>query len=507
MVEGRTVDTRTPPLTRRTGGGLKLSYSDGKTKSRGQGRFAQRRTRSEEAVASKDKAKVRELLRFPEERITNVRAARAVNSEPLRRIVNAEKSQLKYDVELPVDAVHTIKMYLPLDCITDKIPLMDSGGKCLRSTLSPTSPSLHPPLLPLAISRHPRASFVDSGMANCVSMDMLHITVDDKVHCQSMEADPSMVLACADCDAKAKLEEPEEMSVKKKMMLNKNDDQLLMNEKSLKKKRGRPSSKSSLSNNLPAKLQRTDVDTISLACESSSTSDKENEKQVKGNLDKGEAVKRGRPFKRKPPCIENDWKEEVRKRRTTENGFRKKLRSSHSSSIKDSSNVRNLRKRDVMDWSVLRKKSHTDAPSEVNNAIMTGDSTDLAVEAPTTAHPQENMKKKSLSVGMPSPENVVRQPKHKIRNAIMEGSTTPPKPKTMTGPVLLMSPTFVDSDLARPSRNVVRPVRLGDQLEQAEENLAIMRLPSSGSTQLPYEMDSLAWNKQHTANEQVGKYI
>ena len=57
-------------------------------------------------------------------------------------------------------------------------------------------------------------------MANCVSMDRLHITVDDKVHCQSMEADPSMVLACADCDAKAKLEEPEEMSVEKKLMLN-----------------------------------------------------------------------------------------------------------------------------------------------------------------------------------------------------------------------------------------------------------------------------------------------
>ena len=143
--------------------------------------------------------------------------------------------------------------------------------------------------------------------------------------------------------------------------------------------------------------------------------------------------------------------------------------------------------------------------ADVNNANMTGDPTDLAVEAPATAHPQENMKKKSLSVGMPSPENVVRQPKHKKRNAIMESSTTPPKPKTMTGPVLLMSPTFVDSDLARPSRNVVRPVRLGDQLEQAEENLAIMRLPSSGSTQLPYEMDSLAWNKQHTANEQVGQ--
>ena len=74
----------------------------------------------------------------------------------------------------------------------------------------------------------------------------------------------------------------------------------------------------------------------------------------------------------------------------------------------------------------------------------------------------------------------------------------------MTGTVTThMSPTFVDSDLARPSRNVVRPVRLGDQLEQAQENLAIMRLPNAGRTALPYQMDSLAWNKQHTANEQV----
>ena len=50
----------------------------------------------------------------------------------------------------------------------------------------------------------------------------------------------------------------------------------------------------------------------------------------------------------------------------------------------------------------------------------------------------------------------------------------------------------------------MRPVRLGDQLEQAQENLAIMRLPDAGRTSLPYQMDSLAWNKQHTANEQVG---
>ena len=76
----------------------------------------------------------------------------------------------------------------------------------------------------------------------------------------------------------------------------------------------------------------------------------------------------------------------------------------------------------------------------------------------------------------------------------------------MTGTVTThMSPTFVDSDLARPSRNVVRPVRLGDQLEQAQENLAIMRLPNAGRTGLPYQMDSLVWNKQHTVNEQVGK--
>ena len=523
-------DTRTPPLPRRTGGGLRISCSESKTTGRGQGRLAQRRTRSEGAATAGDlnKEEARKLLVFPKESITNVNAARANNSEPLRRVADAQKQQPKGDVVSQL-GVHTIKMYLPLDCITDEMPLLDFEAKCLRSTLSPTSPSLHPPLFPLAASKNLREPTQDTPMESCLNMNSLHITVEDKVHCQGIKADPKGTNI--DCDNNAagsmlansevKEEHLEEAGARKKLRLAEKDDELSTSEcpklgrkeESFKKKRGRPSSKSS-SAKIVSNVQRTDVNMISVSSESCSSSDKENVKQAKKNLPKERVVKRGRPFKVKlstPSSTEDELKEEVQSPRASRNGFRNKLRSSHSGLISHSPNSRSLRKRTAVDWSVLRKKVHTEAPTNVDEERQ--DSTNFIVESESmkealqdVAGPLERTKKRAtVNEGLPVPEKVVKQPKNQKNNAITGNPSSPLKSKMMTGTVTHMSPTFVDSDLARPSRNVVRPVRLGDQLEQAQENLAIMRLPNAGRTVLPYQMDSLAWNKQHTANEQVGR--
>ena len=522
-------DTRTPPLPRRTGGGLRISCSESKTTARGRGRLAQRRTRSEGAATAGDlnKEEARKLLVFPKESITSVNAARANNSEPLRRVADAEK-QPKDIVESQI-GMHTIKMYLPLDCITDEMPLLNSEAKSLRSTPSPTSPSLHPPLIPLAARRNPREPTQDIPMESCLNMNSLHITVEDKVHCQGIKADPKRVGIDIDCDNNAvgsklanseeKEENLEEVGARKKLRSAEKDDGLSTSEcpnlgtkEPFKKKRGRPSSKSS-SAKLESKVQRTDVNMISVSSESCSSSDKENVKQAKKNLSKDRVVKRGRPFKVKPSTpssTEDELKEEVQSPRASRNGFRNKLRSSHSGLKSHSPNARSLRKRPAVDWSVLRKKVHTETPT--NEDEESQDSTNHTVESESRealqdeAGPLERTKRRAtVNKGLSVPEKVIKQPKNQKNNTTTGNPSSPLKSKMMTGTVTHMSPTFVDSDLARPSRNVVRPVRLGDQLEQAQENLAIMRLPNAGRTALPYQMDSLTWNKQHTANEQVCK--
>ena len=369
-------DTRTPPLPRRTGGGLRISCSESKTTARGRGRLAQRRTRSEGAATAGDlnKEEARKLLVFPKESITSVNAARVNNSEPLRRVADAEK-QPKDIVESQI-GMHTIKMYLPLDCITDEMPLLNSEAKSLRSTPSPTSPSLHPPLIPLAARRNPREPTQDIPMESCLNMNSLHITVEDKVHCQGIKADPKRVGIDIDCDNNAvgsklanseeKEENLEEVGARKKLRSAEKDDGLSTSEcpnlgtkEPFKKKRGRPSSKSS-SAKLESKVQRTDVNMVSVSSESCSSSDKENVKQAKKNLSKDrKVVKRGRPFKVKPSTpssTEDELKEEVQSPRASRNGFRNKLRSSHFPS--HSPNARS--------WSVLRKKVDTETPTNVD---------------------------------------------------------------------------------------------------------------------------------------------
>ena len=252
----------------------------------------------------------------------------------------------------------------------------------------------------------------------------------------------------------------------------------------------------------------------SASSENCSSSDKENVKQAKKNLPKDRVVKRGRSFKVKPSTpssTEDELKEEVQSSRASRYGFRNKLRSSHSGLISNSQNARSLRKRTAVDWSVLRKKVNTEA--QANEDKDSQDSANLTIESENKKEalqdvdgPLERTKKRATAnEGLSVPEKVIKQPKNPKSNAITGSPSSPLKSKMMTSSATHMSPTFVDSDLARPSRNVVRPVRLGDQLEQAQENLAIMRLPNAGRTALPYKMDSLAWNSQHTANEQVGR--
>jgi len=61
---------------------------------------------------------------------------------------------------------------------------------------------------------------------------------------------------------------------------------------------------------------------------------------------------------------------------------------------------------------------------------------------------------------------------------------------------------YYDSDIARPSRHIVRPVRYLDFLRQ-DTDMTIMRLSHDGDKRtLPYDLDTLDWNKDHSANSQ-----
>ena len=68
---------------------------------------------------------------------------------------------------------------------------------------------------------------------------------------------------------------------------------------------------------------------------------------------------------------------------------------------------------------------------------------------------------------------------------------------------LLSSVTVFDADVARPSRPIHRPVRYLDSLNQNAENFAVKKLNIVDKFDLPYDKDSLVWNKQHSKNKQV----
>ena len=77
------------------------------------------------------------------------------------------------------------------------------------------------------------------------------------------------------------------------------------------------------------------------------------------------------------------------------------------------------------------------------------------------------------------------------------------KPEPHQEAPLFSSVTVFDADVARPSRPIHRPVRYLDSLNQNAENFAVKKLNIVDKFDLPYDKDSLVWNKQHSKNKQV----
>ena len=101
-------------------------------------------------------------------------------------------------------------------------------------------------------------------------------------------------------------------------------------------------------------------------------------------------------------------------------------------------------------------------------------------------HIKEKLKKtksKTIVEDHPSPKKKV--------------SKQPISTTTKATSLILPSPASVDSGLSRASR---RPVILEDQ---EDENLAFMRLSQQSYSTLPYDLESLQWNSDHTINTQV----
>jgi len=63
---------------------------------------------------------------------------------------------------------------------------------------------------------------------------------------------------------------------------------------------------------------------------------------------------------------------------------------------------------------------------------------------------------------------------------------------------------YYDSDIARPSRPIVRPVRYLDFMKNNADNLTILRLPQDEDKSMPsYNTEALDWNEDHSVNSQV----
>jgi hypothetical protein len=159
-----------------------------------------------------------------------------------------------------------------------------------------------------------------------------------------------------------------------------------------------------------------------------------------------------------------------------------------------------------VDWTALRKKRKDERLDLKDESLSppyysgSPEPFSPAISGQLPTYSQKSRPKAGHHSTKPNKENH-REASHMspVKKPIL--TSKPKSPPSLEAPI---SPTFVDSDLARPSRNVVRPVRLGDQLEQAQENLAIMRLlPQSNKLDLPYDPEALKWNPEHTVNSQV----
>ena len=84
-------------------------------------------------------------------------------------------------------------------------------------------------------------------------------------------------------------------------------------------------------------------------------------------------------------------------------------------------------------------------------------------------------------------------------------SSPPPSPpaQMLDTEFPCLSLTVFDADVARPSRPIHRPVRYLDSLNQNADNIEIKKLSLVDKFDLPYNKESLCWNKSHSKNKQV----
>ena len=89
-----------------------------------------------------------------------------------------------------------------------------------------------------------------------------------------------------------------------------------------------------------------------------------------------------------------------------------------------------------------------------------------------------------------------------------ERPSRPPVERLESSPeVSSLSLTVFDADVARPSRPIHRPVRYLDSLNQNAEHIAIKKLNLVDKLDLPYDKESLNWNRSHSKNKQVSVWV
>ena len=102
---------------------------------------------------------------------------------------------------------------------------------------------------------------------------------------------------------------------------------------------------------------------------------------------------------------------------------------------------------------------------------------------------------------------IIKSPTAEVRGRLRDRKT---EPLAVSAPAPMLEPEFpclsltvFDADVARPSRPIHRPVRYLDSLNQNADNIEIKKLSLVDKFDLPYDKDSLCWNKSHSKNKQV----
>jgi len=535
MPEGRVLESRTPPLPRRS---LQAGHP------------GHRRCRSEASVLEDTKVgeagedanagrpvgldvggTVEEAIDDGPENLVIVGVEEATPSylpasEPLERVGRGLTDSDGDTVDVDDDPdLHSVQMVSPVDSVYvfDDDEVADENLEPELEAImeaSTPSPTSHSPLLPLSAGRSPRSALEEQ---QCLGQRRLCLVLEDRCHHPALDPAEAPSKPCPTVNRSRGRTCKDHTLAMQIAATGISYGLKVTGEEGIKKRRGRRGSKTSWDKEkrkrawkrrLPHSVEKTELNVDYCTSEGSNSSDKENDKSKKNLTPNFKKGKRGRPCKLKPStmpdsfierdkgpskskmmlaAVEGQTKDRRRKCNLEPGGKirgRPKLEAFPSC-------AKSLRRRPPVDWSVLRKKelrgkeegqvNHLDKVLFVDTSLEQHPNNKRSVLSPT--EDELGTKKKRLKKE-PKPGNGKLQCTHKAQPA-------PPAPS--------LSPTFVDSDLARPSRNVVRPVRLGDQLEAAQENLAIMRLPQHGTTPLPYDADSLVWNAEHTVNDQ-GSY-